>query len=152
MYDKDVSDRLQEQCGVFVTLHIGKKLRGCIGTMRGTEPLIDTVRDMARSSAFHDPRFPGLTLDEIKTIKIEISVLTPLIQISSVDEIKTGTHGLYITKGPCSGVLLPQVAIEQGWDRDQFLSFTCRKAGLPADAWYDNDTIIEIFSATIFSE
>ena len=151
-YPEEIAEHLKEKCGVFVTLHVGEKLRGCIGTMHGTEPLIDAVKDMARSSAFHDPRFPRLTNDELQAITIEISVLTPLERVRSVDDIKIGKHGIYMSKGPYSGVLLPQVATEQGWGREEFLSFTCRKAGLPADAWHSDDVEIYSFSAVIFSE
>ena len=151
-YPDEEKEELIQECGVFVTLHIGPKLRGCIGTMHGSEPLIDAVKDMARSSAFHDPRFPRLAIEELDLIKIEISVLTPLKPMQSVDEIEIGKHGLYISKGPFSGVLLPQVADERGWEREEFLAFTCRKAGLPADAWRDVGVEIFTFTAIIFSE
>ena len=146
------SENVKVLCGTFVTLHRGKTLRGCIGTMRGVHPLIEAVREMARSSAFHDPRFPPLTGDELGDISIEISVLSPLVKISSLDEIHIGTHGLFLVKGLSSGVLLPQVAVEQGWNRGQFLKHTCRKAGLPEEAWKDSGVDVFIFSAILFSE
>lgn len=151
-YSDDVGNQMTEKCGVFVTLHIGSKLRGCIGTLHACEPLIDTVKDIARSSAFHDPRFSGVTKKELSSINIEISVLTPLKRLHSVDEIEIGKHGLYMSRGPNTGVLLPQVATEQCWGREEFLSFTCKKAGLPTDAWHDDDVEIYSFEASIFSE
>ena len=139
-------------CGAFVTLHSGGNLRGCIGNITGRQPLIDTVRNMAHAAAFEDPRFPSLQQDEFDRIEIEISVLSPLQKISSVDEIRVGTHGIYMKKGYNAGVLLPQVPVEQGWDLMTFVSHTCLKAGLPPDAWKDPATNMEIFSAVIFSE
>lgn len=147
---------LLEPCGAFVTLHQDtgslRVLRGCIGHIVGRQPLFETVKKMAIAAAFEDPRFPPMNPRDWSRTDIEISVLSPLRQIGDPREIEVGKHGIYITRGHRSGVLLPQVAGEQGWDRDTFLVQTCRKAGLPADAWQDRDTIIEIFSAQIFSE
>lgn len=148
----ETTDKLDEICGAFVTLHIEGMLRGCIGNILGRRPLIDTIKAMAHAAAFEDPRFPELSPDEFNKIEIEISVLSPLHEIKSIDEIKIGVHGIYITKGYNSGVLLPQVATEQGWDLDTFVRHTCMKAGLPAEAWKDPTAKIEIFSAVIFSE
>jgi AmmeMemoRadiSam system protein A len=106
---------------------------------------------MAVAAAFDDPRFPQVTKDELGLLDLEISVLTPLRQISSVEEIKVGMHGIYLKRGGCSGLLLPQVASEWGWDRTTFLEHTCTKAGLPEDAWKDDESEIYIFSADIFS-
>jgi len=105
---------------------------------------------MAIQAAFHDPRFNALTKEEYDDIEIEISVLSPLKKIDSIDEIQVGTHGIYIEKGFYSGLLLPQVATEYGWDRKTFLEHTCYKAGLPKDAYKEKDTNIYIFSADIF--
>ncbi len=105
---------------------------------------------MAVAAAFCDPRFPPLQREELKELTIEISVLSPLKQISAVEEIEVGHHGLYIRKGHCGGLLLPQVATECNWDRMTFLRETCRKAGLPSRAWQDEDTKVYIFSADIF--
>ena len=143
---------LKEICGAFVTLHSSGMLRGCIGNIVGRRPLIDTVKSMAHAAAFEDPRFPALSPGEYEKIHIEISVLSPLHEIESIDEIKTGVHGIYLTKGFSSGVLLPQVATEQGWDRDTFIQHTCMKAGLPPDAWKAPSAKLEIFSAVVFSE
>ncbi len=142
---------LQQARGAFVTLTLAGHLRGCIGTFRAAKPLWRIVQEMAVSAALHDPRFPSLQLAELDAIEIEVSALTPLRVISDTDEIQVGTHGLYITQGHAGGVLLPQVAVEYGWDRTEFLQQTCHKAGLPADAWRQGATI-EVFSAEVFSE
>jgi hypothetical protein len=144
------SERLKEQRGAFVSLHKRGALRGCIGYIHGIKPLHQAVEEMAEAAAYRDPRFPPVTADEIKDLDIEISVLSPLKQISDVNEIQVGTHGIYIEQGLYSGLLLPQVATEYGWDRATFLEQTCHKAGLPATAWRDSDTRIYIFSADVF--
>lgn len=143
---------LDEPRGCFVTLHCDVQLRGCIGNFFCDGPLWRNVCDMAVQSAFFDPRFQSLKESELKDIDIEISVLSPLRQIKNVEEIKVGVHGIYITKGPYRGVLLPQVATEQGWDRNTFLEHTCLKAGLSPKAWKDPACQIEIFSAEVFGE
>lgn len=145
------SPGLLRERGAFVTLTLAGNLRGCIGTFRAQEPLWKIVRNMAVSAAIHDPRFPPLRPEELDVVEIEISALTPLIVVSDIEEIVVGTHGLYVTRGHRSGVLLPQVAVEYGWDRKDFLRHTCRKAGLPAEAWQDGATI-EMFGAEVFSE
>jgi len=137
--------------GAFVTIHKRGELRGCIGLFESARPLFETVADMAQSAAFRDPRFSPLSPDEAGDIDFEISVLSPLREIGDVSEIKLGIHGIYITKGYNRGVLLPQVAAEQGWDRDTFLAHTCLKAGLPEDAWREGAKI-EIFSAQVFGD
>jgi len=105
---------------------------------------------MAEAAAFRDPRFSPVKEKELPELDIEISVLTPLKRIKDVNEIQVGTHGIYIKKGWSSGLLLPQVATEYGWDRQTFLDHTCQKAGLPSTAWKEKDTEIYIFSADIF--
>lgn len=144
-------DGLQRKGGVFVTIHKDGNLRGCIGIFASDNPLYKTVAEMAAKAAFKDPRFSPLTKDELKEIDFEISVLSPLREINDTKEIEIGRHGIYITKGASSGVLLPQVAIEQGWDLETFLSHTCIKAGIPMDEW-QRDVKIEIFSAQILAE
>jgi AmmeMemoRadiSam system protein B/AmmeMemoRadiSam system protein A len=144
------SERLKELRGAFVTINKKGSLRGCIGHIKGVKPLYKSVEEMAEAAAFQDPRFPPVTKKELKDLEIEISALTPFKQITDVSEIEVGKHGLYIEKGFYSGLLLPQVATEYGWDRDTFLEHTCRKAGLPPDAWKDKETRIYIFSADIF--
>ena len=146
------TELLKKKCGAFVTLHKQGSLRGCIGFVIAGKPLIETVAEAAQSSAFGDPRFPALTAREVSQIDIEISVLSPLRRIESVEEIRVGEHGISLRSGFSSGLLLPQVATEYGWDRDTFLTHTCRKAGLPGDCWHSPDTEIEIFSAVVFGE
>ncbi len=141
---------LSEHRGAFVTLHKGQNLRGCIGMIEASQPLDQTVRRMAVQAAFNDPRFTPLSPAELDEIDIEISVLTPLKRVTDVETIRVGEHGLYIRKGNRAGILLPQVATEQGWNRTEFIEQTCRKAGLPADSWEDKETEIYAFSADIF--
>ena len=141
---------LMEKRGAFVTLKKHGQLRGCIGHIKGIKPLYKTVGEMAVAAAFNDPRFNPVTEAELSDLEIEISVLTPLRRIKDVEEIEVGKHGILIEKGFYSGLLLPQVATEYGWDRKTFLEHTCLKAGLPTDAWKDKDTMIYIFSAEVF--
>lgn len=126
---------LTTPCGAFVTLHRGEQLRGCIGYVTAAAPLHETVRHVALASAFEDPRFPPLAAAELPEVSIEISVLSPLERITDVSVIQVGVHGIIIRQGHRSGLLLPQVATEQGWNRETFLTHTCYKAGLPGDAW-----------------
>ena len=140
------------KCGAFVTLHIKGNLRGCIGYIEGVKNIPDTIKDMALSSAFRDPRFRPLSKAEYGDIDIEISVLSPIEKVEDVNDIKVGRDGLIMTKGYNRGLLLPQVPVEQGWDRDTFLTHTCYKAGLPGDAWKRGGVQIEKFSAQVFSE
>lgn len=144
------TEKLKEKHGAFVTIKKNNQLRGCIGYIRGILPLYETVREMAIQAAFGDPRFSPLQKDELNNIDIEISVLTPMKKISDISEIEVGVHGIYIEKGPYSGLLLPQVATEHHWDRITFLENTCYKAGLQKDAWKLKDTVIHVFSADIF--
>lgn len=144
------SPRLNEHRGAFVTLHKKGQLRGCIGHIRGDQPLYQTVAEMAEEAAFNDPRFSPVSKEELGDLDIEISALTPLKRIEVVEEIEVGKHGIYIEKGFFRGLLLPQVATEYGWDRATFLEQTCYKAGLHKDAWKEKDTKIHIFSADIF--
>lgn len=146
------SEKLQTLCGGFVTLSKGGELRGCIGYIQAVKPLVETVAEMAESAALKDPRFPPVTGKELPELSIEISVLSPFRKIDSVDEIEVGVHGLHLRRGWNSGLLLPQVATEYGWTRDEFLDHTCMKAGLPAGSWKDGDCEISIFSAEIFNE
>ena len=126
-------------------------LRGCIGHIIGILPLKETIQKMSVASSTQDPRFPPVELSELNNIDIEVSVLSPPKKISNPEEIEVGKHGIVISKGFFKGVLLPQVATEQGWDRETFLEHTCLKAGLPTDAWKKGATI-EIFSAQVFGE
>lgn len=148
----DPTPALKQKCGAFVTLHQEGKLRGCIGYVRATKSLIETIKEVSASSAFDDPRFPPLQKLELSQIQIEASILSPLHRIKSVEEIEVGVHGILLNQGSCSGLLLPQVAAEYSWDREQFLTHTCYKAGLPGDCWKNNTTEIEVFSALVFHE
>ncbi len=144
--------KLLERMGAFVTLNIHGQLRGCIGYIKPVAPLYKAVIDMTVAASSNDMRFRPVTKGELKDITIEISVLTPLKLINSVNEIQVGTHGLYIVYGNNSGLLLPQVATHYHWGREEFLKQTCAKAGLPEGAWKDKEAKIYTFSAQIFSE
>ena len=148
----NVSEGLREKRGAFVTLKKQGVLRGCIGTFFAHDDLIHTVAEMARSAATADPRFDPVVPEEIDELTIEISALTPLTEIDDPSVIEVGRHGIYLTRGLNRGVLLPQVAVEYGWDREQFLDETCWKAGMDKGCWHDPRTRIEIFEAEIFSE
>ena len=141
---------LEEKRGAFVTINKRGQLRGCIGYVQPYKPLYQTVEEMAAQAAFNDPRFDPVIEMELPDLEIEISVLTPLRRIKDVEEIEVGKHGILIEKGYNSGLLLPQVATEYGWDRKTFLEHTCLKAGLPTNAWAEKDVAISIFSADIF--
>jgi len=144
---------LTQSMGAFVTLNEAGQLRGCIGNLVASQPLYLAVRDMAVEAAVSDPRFPAVETAELKNIEIEISVLSPMRRAASSEEIKLGTHGVLVKRGFNSGVFLPQVALETGWSKEEFLSNLCsHKAGLPADAWKDKSTEIYIFTAEVFSE
>lgn len=146
------SARLKECRGAFVTLHDKNNcLRGCIGMFMADKPIYKTVREMAVQAAFRDPRFAPLEENELKNIHIEISVLSPLKEIRDMEEIEVGKHGIYIIKGIHSGTLLPQVAVEYGWDRETFLEHTYMKAGLPGNSWKSGVGIF-IYTAQVFSE
>lgn len=151
-FNQEFSSSLQQKCGAFVTLTIDGELRGCIGYIIGDKPLYELVYEVAKKSAFEDPRFYPLTEEELDAIEIEISVLSPPKRIKSIDEIKVGEHGLIIQKGPFHGLLLPQVATKYNWSTKEFLEHTCLKAGLSKNEWKDPQTKIEIFTADVFSE
>ncbi|MDZ7372800.1 MAG: AmmeMemoRadiSam system protein B [candidate division KSB1 bacterium] len=146
------SPTLLEPRGAFVTINKHGMLRGCIGYVMPIKPLWETVMEMAEAAALRDPRFAPVSPEEVPDLEIEISVLTVPREIRSIDEIEVGKHGLIIERGFNSGLLLPQVATEYGWDRTTFLEHTCRKAGLPPNAWKEQGTVIKIFSAEVFGE
>jgi hypothetical protein len=144
---------LNEPMGAFVTLHEKGELRGCIGNMVGQGPLYKTVADMAIQAATGDPRFPVLSPAEIDKVDIEISVLSPMKKVSGPEEIKVPGHGVMVRRGFRSGVYLPQVATETGWNKEEFLTSLCaHKAGLAPDAWKDPATDIYVFTAEVFGE
>jgi AmmeMemoRadiSam system protein A len=147
----DLTETLSRNAGAFVTLHENGKLRGCIGYIEPIKPLYKTVIDNARNAATGDPRFAKVTATELPHIDIEISVMSPLRTIDSVDEIVVGTHGLVIRKDVNQGVFLPQVAVEQKWNLEQYLEGICRKAYLPAGAW-KKGAQIQVFTAQVFGE
>lgn len=143
--------KLNRKSGAFVTLHEKSgALRGCIGYVEALKPLVQTVVDMAVACSSRDPRFQPVTPEEFPNLDIEVSVLTPLKEIKHTEEITVGRDGLMIRKGNFSGLLLPQVATECGWDRTQFLKQTCIKAGLDTDAWKKPDAKLYAFSAQVF--
>jgi AmmeMemoRadiSam system protein B/AmmeMemoRadiSam system protein A len=141
----------RELRGVFVTLKKRGNLRGCIGRMTADRPLAELVGAMALEAAFADPRFSPVTLRELPALEVEISVLTPMRQVSGPDDIVVGRDGVLIKKGGRSAVFLPQVAPEQGWKRDEMLDHLSMKAGMPAGAWRDN-TVFWTFQAIVLSE
>jgi len=145
------SETLKTPSGCFVTLKEDGALRGCVGRFTAEEPLYKVVQEMAIASATQDNRFPAVDATEISKLEIEISVLSPMKKINSIDEIVLGKHGIYITKGYFSGTFLPQVATETGWNKEEFLGHCARdKAGLGWDGWKDAD--IYIYEANVFSE
>jgi len=146
------SEKLKEKRGVFVTLKKNGELRGCIGRIVADTPLYLAVSQMAIEAATSDPRFRPVSFSELKDIEIEISVLSPFEKIKSLDEIVVGRDGLMIQKGFYSGLLLPQVPTEYGWDKKTYLEHLCLKAGLPPTAYNDKDVIIYKFTALVFSE
>jgi len=148
--ESPVSEKLKSPGAAFVTLTAGGQLRGCIGYTEARAPLYRTVQECAVASATEDPRFLPLTPDEIGTVRIEISVLTPLLPIRP-DEVDVGVHGLMVKRGARRGLLLPQVPAEHGWDRETFLAQVCLKAGLPRDAWRTGAELYS-FMAEVFAE
>jgi AmmeMemoRadiSam system protein A len=155
----------QSPAGAFVTLHTRAndggqpQLRGCIGRMTMpagsalvNRPLIDTVREMAVAAAFQDRRFSPLTMAEYPSIVIEISALSPMERCPDPQSVVVGTHGLYLSRRGRSGVLLPQVPVEQGWDLQQYLDYICVKAGLPPGSYEAPDAELSTFTAIVFSE
>jgi AmmeMemoRadiSam system protein A len=137
--------------GAFVSIFHDGELRGCLGRLNSQLPIARLVAQLAQAVADSDPRFQRVTPHELDGIDLEISVLTPEREIQSVEEIEVGRHGLIVEQGTSRGLLLPQVPIEHGWDRDAFLDHTCLKAGLPGDAWRRGARIF-IFEAQVFGE
>jgi AmmeMemoRadiSam system protein A len=144
-----------KRCGAFVTLHVQRRLRGCIGVIEAEESLGDIVVRCAASAALQDPRFPPIRAEELGDLRIEISLLAQPLPIR-LEEIEIGSHGLLITHGSQRGLLLPQVAVEHRLAREQFAQETCRKAQLPPDAWKDawKDSGVQMFGFTcqVFAE
>jgi len=134
----------------FVTLTKNGRLRGCIGYTEAVAPLFKVVQECAVSAATEDPRFPPVSPMELPSLRVEISVLTPLVPIRP-EEVEIGRHGLMVSQGRMRGLLLPQVPVEWGWDRETFLDQTCVKAGLPPSAWRHGATL-RAFTAEVFGE
>ncbi|MEM2940072.1 MAG: TIGR00296 family protein [Thermoproteota archaeon] len=162
----DLKDVFYEPFGVFVTLNrlIGpaqlgrKELRGCIGFPEPVKPLVSALIEAAVAAAVEDPRFPPVSLEELDSIVIDVSVLTPP-KLMDVDDkkmlpskIKIGRDGLIVERGFHRGLLLPQVAVEEKWGPEAFLSYTCIKAGLPPECWLDKKTRVYSFQAVVFEE
>jgi uncharacterized protein len=141
---------LAEPRGVFTTLYHRRRLRGCVGHVAAVASVYQTVADTAKAAAFEDPRFPPPTREELTDLNLSLSILSPLNSIRS-EEIEIGRHGLLISQDSRRGLLLPQVAVEQGWDRITFLEHTCRKAGLAPNAW-QKGARIEAFAAEVFGD
>ena len=146
-----LTSHLSEKCGAFVSLHKHGRPRGCIGHFGEDVPLHEIVAEMARAAAFEDPRFMPVTADELSDIDIEISVLTPMRRILSLDEFELHRHGIYIRKGYRSGTYLPQVADEVNWTKEEFVSHCAQdKAGIGWDGWRDAETELYVYEAIVF--
>ena len=148
----NASATLNQERGAFTTLKKSGELRGCIGYTSAAKPLYITVRDTATLAAMRDPRFPPVTASELPSLEYEISVMSPLRRVTDVQQIKVGQHGLLMKNGDSEGLLLPQVPVEQRWDRNTFLEQTCAKAGMRTSCWMDEDTDIFSFTAVVFGE
>lgn len=138
--------------GVFVSLHVNEKLRGCIGNLNASSALPELIVEMAQAAATHDPRFEPLAAEELPALEIEISLLHSMTPMRSPDEIEIGREGLLVRRGHKHGLLLPQVADKREWDAIMFLEQTCRKADLPLAAWKDSETEVLRFRAEVFSD
>jgi AmmeMemoRadiSam system protein A len=141
---------LRTPCGAFVTLYKQGRLRGCIGHIEALRPLYATVRECARAAALEDPRFDPVPPSELSSLRLEISVLSPMVDVAP-EQVEVGQHGLLVSRGARRGLLLPQVAVEWNWDRKRFLEETCLKAGLPPDAWQQGARI-QAFTAQVLKE
>jgi len=153
VYQQADGEIFNKPCGAFVSLHMpNRALRGCIGRMTANMPLIKTVRIMAIEAAFGDPRFPPLQKAELSKCHIEISALSPMESCPDPNMVKVGLHGLYIICGGRTGVLLPQVPVEQGWNREKYLEYICIKAGLPPGHYNAPNAQLFTFTAIVFGE
>lgn len=150
--DYNMYPSLKTRCGAFVTLTEYHSLRGCIGYIIGNQPLFETVCEAAIQASQNDPRFPPVTLSEMKKISIEISVLSEPFNLSTYDEIEIGKHGLILEEKGKRGLLLPQVPIEHKMNKEQFLDAICQKSGLTKNYWQKNRIKLKAFTATVFSE
>ncbi len=155
--DSEFNSRFDFSSGVFVTLNKQDSLRGCIGYPLPAKKLYEGLIDAAIAAATQDPRFPPVNADELDKIVFEVTVLTPPVEIKEdptdyLSIIKVGRDGLIVEKAYTSGLLLPQVPTEYGWNVEEFLCHTCEKAGLDKDAWKDKTTKVSRFEGVIFKE
>jgi AmmeMemoRadiSam system protein A len=144
---------LRRAAGAFVTVRRreDRELRACVGRIDPGRPLIEAVAMAAAAAAADDRRFDPVTADELPLVSLEVSALGPLFEVAP-DSVRVGVHGVLVRSGARSGLLLPQVAVEHRWEREAFLEHTCRKAGLPPDAWRKPGCEIRVFTATLISE
>ena len=145
---EDIADRR----GAFVTLHIDGALRGCVGVLSSSLPLVDTVIAMSLGASLEDSRFEPLTLEELTCVTFEISLISPAVDVASIDQIVTGRDGVVVSSGGRRALLLPQVAVQIGGGVSDFLEAACRKAGLSSGAWRLPGTRIQTFTAEVFAE
>lgn len=156
--DEELSDQMEEERGVFVTLEKNGDLRGCIGRPMPRQPFIEGLVNSAINAATRDPRFPEVSSEELEDITIEVSMLTVPEEVEVEDpkrypeKIEVGRDGLIVKYGGSEGLLLPQVPVDNNWESEEFLSQTCVKAGLSSDAWIKEDISLEKFSAQVFKE
>ena len=141
---------LQVRSGAFVTLYKGEELRGCLGHLEADRPLAQVVAEMAVAAASEDPRFPPISADEVPDLTIEISVLTEP-RPARPEQVEAGRDGVVVKRGAKHGVLLPQVAVEYGWDTGTLLTMACRKAGLPDLAWREGSAELLVFQAEVIT-
>lgn len=147
--EREIPEILHTKCGVFVSLYVNDSLRGCIGTFSEEESLFQNIKRMALSAAMHDSRFPPITSEETKLMRIEISVLSPRKSIDGPEDIEIGKHGIFMESGINRGTLLPQVAVKQGWNAEEFLGNCSKyKAGMGWDGW--KTACLYSYEATIF--
>ena len=149
---KPLTRLLMEPCGAFVTLHNRDELRGCIGYVDAIRPLMETVQRAARKAGTEDFRFDPIHPDELQSIVIEISVLSPIKNMNDFHEIEIGKNGILIEAGHRRGLLLPQVAVQHDWNQELFLNHTAEKAGLPCDIWRSQDVKVYTFTTEMFRE
>jgi len=146
------SGPLVEPRGAFVTLHVGGELRGCFGTFRPVGSLAETVARMAVAAAKDDPRFPPVRAEELGALAVVVSAVSPPRPLDERRSVKVGEQGLLVRQGLHRGALLPKVAVEHGWNREEFLKHACLKAGLHARAWQEPETEVEVFEAEEFGD
>ncbi len=150
--DFEITEVLKQNSGVFVTLKIQGQLRGCIGYIEPIKPLYQAVIENSINACSRDPRFSPVTESELSKIDLEISALSPPESIPDPDHFEVGTHGIILKQGSYSAVFLPQVAPEQGWDREETLRHLSQKAGLSKNAWKEKGTTFKVFTAQVFHE